>query len=437
MPLLSLLRRVFGQDGSVADAKLRTNGGGSAAVLRQLGAAVGRTPRPLAAPTRAADRDPLTPMWRGAVVFRVLALGFVIGVQVVYSRGYARPALSWVLVGLVVAWTVVTVVAFSTSSGRRRSLVGADVVVVLALLASTVLVQTPEQVFDPTPTLTTLWSASPVITVAVLGGARAGALVGVLVSAVSVLVNGHVTTAIARDSVMLLLVGLLLGLVADTGRRSHAVLEQALRAEAALAERERLARAVHDGVLQVLAYVRREGTALGGEAAELARLAGDQEVALRTLVAASPAGDVLTGEVDVRVLLQSQATAAVSVSVPATPVLLAAEVATELAAVARTALTNTAVHAGDDARAWVLLEDLGAEVVLSVRDDGVGIADGRLERAEQEGRTGVARSLRGRVADLGGVAVLDTAPGQGTEWEVRVPRPVPGRRSRRGRASAG
>ena len=371
------------------------------------------------------------------MVFRVLTLGFVIGVQVVYAREYARPALSWVLVGLVVAWTVVTVAAFSTSSGRRRSLVGADVVVVLALMTSTVLVQTPEQVFDPTPTLTTLWSASPVITVAVLGGARAGALAGGLVSAVSILVNGHVTTAIARDAVILLLVGLLLGLVADTGRRSHAVLEQALRAEAALAERERLARAVHDGVLQVLAYVRREGTALGGEAAELGRLAGDQEVALRALVAAAPAGDVLTGEVDVRVLLQSQATAAVSVSVPATPVLLAAEVATELAAVARTALTNTAVHAGDDARAWVLLEDLGAEVVLSVRDDGVGIADGRLERAEQEGRTGVARSLRGRVADLGGVAVLDTAPGLGTEWEVRVPRPVPGRRSRRGRASAG
>lgn len=402
------------------------------AVPAGLGATVSRTVRARdTQPNGVADRDPLTPMWRGAAVFRVLTLAFVVGVQVVYSGDYARPALSWVLVGLVAGWTVVTVVAFSSERGRRWPLVGADVVVVLALMASTLLVQTPEQVYDPTPTLTTLWSASPVVTAAVFGGARVGTLVGLLVSVTSVLVNGHVTMSIARDTVLLLLTGVVLGLVADTGRRSHAALEQALRAEAVLAERERLARAVHDSVLQVLAYVRREGTVLGGEAAELARLAGDQEVALRALVAAAPTGDVRTGEVDLRVLLQSQAAPRVQVSVPATPVLLAAEVATELAAVARTALTNTAVHAGDDARAWVLLEDLGSEVVLSVRDDGVGIEAGRLDRAEQEGRMGVARSLRGRVADLGGAAVLDTAPGEGTEWEVRVPRAVPGTSRRR------
>jgi signal transduction histidine kinase len=35
---------------------------------------------------------------------------------------------------------------------------------------------------------------------------------------------------------------------------------------------------------------------------------------------------------------------------------------------------------------------------------------------------GVARSMRGRVADLGGTLELVAAPGTGTEWEVRVPR---------------
>jgi signal transduction histidine kinase len=67
--------------------------------------------------------------------------------------------------------------------------------------------------------------------------------------------------------------------------------------------------------------------------------------------------------------------------------------------------------------------------VLSVRDDGVGIVPGRLAAAEAEGRMGVAQSIRGRVAELGGVAELDTAPGLGTEWEVRLPRPGPGRRT--------
>ena len=51
-----------------------------------------------------------------------------------------------------------------------------------------------------------------------------------------------------------------------------------------MAERARLARAVHDGVLQVLTLVQRRGTELGGEAAELGRLAGEQEAALRALV---------------------------------------------------------------------------------------------------------------------------------------------------------
>lgn len=360
-------------------------------------------------------------MWRGAVVFRLATLAFVLGVQLVYVSRYPHPVLSWVLVGVVAAWTVVTVAAFSVEAGRRWSLVLTDLVVVMALMFSTVLVQTAEQVSGPTPTLTTLWTASPVITVAVLGGPRVGAATGLLVAACSIVLNGHVTVSIARDSMILLLIGLVLGLVAATARSAHEALTRALRAEAVLAERERLARAVHDSVLQVLAYVRREGTVLGGPAAELARLAGDQEVALRALVAA-PLADASTGAADVRVLLQAQATPTVSVSVPATAVLLPSAQAGELAALARTALSNSAVHAGVAARSWVLLEDLGDEVVLSIRDDGVGIAPGRLEQARSEGRMGVSGSILGRAAALGGTAVLETAPGEGTEWEVRVPR---------------
>jgi signal transduction histidine kinase len=34
----------------------------------------------------------------------------------------------------------------------------------------------------------------------------------------------------------------------------------------------------------------------------------------------------------------------------------------------------------------------------------------------------VSRSIRGRVADLGATLTLDTGPGRGTEWEVRLVR---------------
>ena len=111
-----------------------------------------------------------------------------------------------------------------------------------------------------------------------------------------------------------------------------------------------------------------------------------------------------------------------SVSLPATPVLLDAPRRRELDAAVGNVLDNVASHAGPDARAFVLLEDLGDSVTVSIRDDGVGIAAGRLEEAVGEGRVGVAKSIVGRMDWLGGSAKLNTGPGCGTEWELTVPR---------------
>jgi signal transduction histidine kinase len=61
----------------------------------------------------------------------------------------------------------------------------------------------------------------------------------------------------------------------------------------------------------------------------------------------------------------------------------------------------------------------------SVRDEGPGIPDGRLAAAEAEGRLGVARSMRGRVQDLGGTITCDTGPGRGTEWIIELAREDP------------
>ena len=71
-------------------------------------------------------------------------------------------------------------------------------------------------------------------------------------------------------------------LTARSAERKHA---EQIRRESAAAERDRLGRSIHDGVLQVLALVQREGQDLGGHAGELAALAGQQEVALRSLLA--------------------------------------------------------------------------------------------------------------------------------------------------------
>jgi signal transduction histidine kinase len=86
----------------------------------------------------------------------------------------------------------------------------------------------------------------------------------------------------------------------------------------------------------------------------------------------------------------------------------------------RAAVDNAHQHGGRTA--WLLVEDEPDAVTVSVRDDGPGITAGRLEQAEQQGRLGVARSIRGRLVDLGGTVVVDSTPGAGTEVELRVPR---------------
>ena len=104
-------------------------------------------------------------------------------------------------------------------------------------------------------------------------------------------------------------------MAATTARRS-AALEQALRTEAATAERERLAKSIHDSVPQVLARVRRRGKRAGWRPRKPARMAGEQEVALRALVTTEPVVPSISGTTDLRAALQSLATPTVRVSAP-------------------------------------------------------------------------------------------------------------------------
>ncbi len=67
------------------------------------------------------------------------------------------------------------------------------------------------------------------------------------------------------------------------------------------------------------------------------------------------------------------------------------------------------------------LEAFESHVVVSVRDVGPGIPEGRLDEAVALGRLGVSESIRGRIVGLGGTSALSTGT-WGTEWEFSVPR---------------
>jgi signal transduction histidine kinase len=170
-------------------------------------------------------------------------------------------------------------------------------------------------------------------------------------------------------------------------------------------------------------------------AEQVARLAHEQEASLRQLLLTGPGGGARDGgpasqagaQVDLaatvaEVLATTVPATRASYSRPATAVLLPAGTVRETAAAVRAALDNVMRHAGDAAHVFVLVEDEDDSVRITVRDDGTGMTAERPEQAADEGRLGLARSVRGRVQDLGGTVTVTSAPDEGVEVEFVVPR---------------
>jgi signal transduction histidine kinase len=361
-------------------------------------------------------------MWRAVAIFRLLTLAYAAVLIFRYDHLYAHPAAGFAVLAVMAAWTAVTVAAYATQRGRAPALICADVAVAALVVLSTRLVDSPGRIVLGAPTLPVTWVAAPVLACAVAGGPVGGLAGAAVVAAAVIGERGAVTGSTAGSTVLLLIVGGVVGYFVRFGLRAEAALDRAARQEAAVAERERIARGIHDSVLQVLTLVSARGRELGGEAAELARLAGEQESALRALVSGASIRPPASGLLDLGSLLEPLGGSRVTVSCPAGAVLLADEAARALAAATSEALDNVRRHAGADARAWVLVEDDGAAVTVSIRDDGRGFAEGRLAEAEAAGRLGVAQSIVGRLRDVGGKACVTSSQGQGTEVELRVSR---------------
>lgn len=360
--------------------------------------------------------------WRVVAAYRVLALAYTVGVAATGAPPYRHELVGGVVLTALAAWTVVVTVWSLRSRDVPQALVVADVVVAAVAILLTPVAVARTDIAHGAATLAGPWAAAPVLVAAVSRGVPGGIAAGLFLGAADIAERAGVAQNTVYGAVLLVLVGGLGGYVVLLSQRAEAALAGAARLEAATAERERLARDIHDSVLQVLALVARRGADLGGEAAELGRLAGEQEIALRRLVATPlPIVDA-HGEVDVRALLEPLGRDRVTVSCPATPVHLARGRAEELAAAVRVALTNVERHAGSAAQAWVLLEDDADSVVVSIRDDGIGFDPSRLAEAARDGRLGVAQSIVGRMQSVGGSVLVDSTPGAGTEVELRVPR---------------
>lgn len=416
------------------------------------------------------------PLWRALTGYRILTLVYALCLVGLAYPEYEHPLGAVAYMGALTLWMVLTWRRTTSAERCTRHFLLGDLGFAVGGILLTPLVDTHARIMDGSPTLPSIWTAGAVLGFAIKGGWRWAAVASSAVAVANLIERQEPARDTVHNVVLVWVASVAIGYVVEVARASERTLARALQIEAATRERERLARDIHDSVLQVLAMVQRRGAAIGGEAAELGRMAGEQEVALRTLVAGGlvtpprgggpdgaaptvphpadgsepddgdaaaptaptapapePAGD---GPCDVRALLAPFAGAGVTFSEPGAPVVLPAAAAAELAAAVSAALDNVRVHAGDGARAWILVEDEPRAVIVTVRDDGPGIPEGRLADAEREGRMGVALSIRGRLRDLGGAAEWVSVPGQGTEVELTVPKGTAPEGGRRGKARA-
>ncbi len=195
---------------------------------------------------------------------------------------------------------------------------------------------------------------------------------------------------------------------ADYQRLSH----EAVVARAAREAERRQNRDLHDTVLGTLTMV---GLGAVPDSATLRERCAHDLRTLTALAGARTAG--AAGEADLDERLREVLAGMPEPAVTATlaPCRLPAEVATALADSAAAALANVARHAPGAAASLRLAREGGA-VVVEVVDDGPGFDPATVPAH----RYGLRESIHGRMATVGGRAVVTSAPGAGTrirlEW---------------------
>ncbi len=351
------------------------------------------------------------PLWRALSGYRVLTMLYAIGLFASAYDEFDRPGIAIAFYVVLVVWTLATLPRVQSAVACTKRFLAVDLAIALTGIVLTPIAADDHHIQNGGPTLPSIWTAGSVLAYALKGGWRWAAFASTPVAVANLIERGSPARDTVHNVVLVWVASIAIGYVVEVARASERTLARALEIEATTRERERLARDIHDGVLQVLAMVQRRGAVLGGEAGELGRMAGEQEIALRTLVSGglvpvsrvsldAAEGAVVRaveeeddvdegdGEVDLRALLAPYAAAKVSFAEPGAPVPLPAPAAKELAAAVGAALDNVRRHAGEDARAWILVEDEPREVVVTVRDDGPGIPEGGSRRPRGRGGSG-------------------------------------------------
>jgi len=208
------------------------------------------------------------------------------------------------------------------------------------------------------------------------------------------------------------------------GAQELRLAQRALARSATLDERRRLAREIHDGIAQDLAYIVQQGDALAGRpgapaaSAEIATAARRALIESRGVIAAlvRPLDEPLEAALT-RVARDMAARGGAAVHADIEPgVELPAHTGEALLRIVGEAVTNAVRHG--EARTVRLHLRCEPRLELSISDDGAGFDPAAL--AGVNDHHGI-RGMRERVDALGGELQIASRPGDGTTVRVSLP----------------
>ncbi|HVF15022.1 MAG TPA: ATP-binding protein [Acidimicrobiales bacterium] len=366
---------------------------------------------------------------QGLAAFRWGAWVWMATVLVVSRAQLEWPTVAIFLVGLALAVTIADTVLLRTDPDRlcRPGPVLVELAVGGLLVVGDGLVYGPDHAFSTSQSLGSVWPLAGILGAGVALGPVGAALSGIALGlgrVGAVLLNGAPidsggkVLSLTNTVVFYALGGAAAGYLARLLRRAEGEISAA-RA------REEVARTLHDGVLQTLAIVERRATDPA-----LARMAREQERDLRDYlfgvgrVGGGPGGPGGAGDdTDVGPPLRAAAARCEDAFGSRVQVLVADDLpelppasVAALAGAAAEAMMNAGKH-GEASKVLVYVEPReGGGVFCSVKDDGGGF-----DVASTLEGVGLSRSIRGRMAEVGGRAEVSSVPGQGTEVLLWLP----------------
>jgi signal transduction histidine kinase len=213
---------------------------------------------------------------------------------------------------------------------------------------------------------------------------------------------------------------------------TRAELAAAERAAGVHAERERLAREIHDTLAQGLSSIQlllrateralpREPDVAAGHVEQARRTAQDNLAEARRFVRALAPPDLETGSLPSALsrlctTTAEQSALAVRLHVDGDAVTLPTPYEAAALRIAQSALANAVRHSGAS-KAEVTLSYLDSRVALDIVDDGAGFDPDTVAGATGGSGFGLA-AMRARVDELGGTLSVESAPGRGTALAV-------------------